>query len=98
MSTLVSPFGSTLGNYVSVANQALSYLGTNTGLAGPSINLGVGLGATVHSLDSSAPVNPAVPYLYLIAQTGVQAQAGQVNVSYGAYTGSIVVDPADPAL
>ena len=27
VSTLVSPFGSTLGNYVSVANQALSYLG-----------------------------------------------------------------------
>jgi hypothetical protein len=98
VSTLVSPFDSTLGNYANVANQALSYLGTDTAIAGPSINLGVGLGAAIQSLDSSAPVNPAVPYLYFVAQTGIQAQAGQVNVSYGAYTGSIVVDPADPSL
>ena len=93
---IVSPFGNLLGPQVQQANAALAQFGQS--LSVPGIDVGIGLGDQVKSVISDAPVDPAVPYLYLAANSGVTYGIGKANVSVLGYSGSVVVDPADPSL
>jgi hypothetical protein len=96
LKTLISPFGSLLGPPVKQANSYLNMLGTSLSI--PNLDLGVGLGGQVNSVIPEAPVNAAVPYLYLEANSSVTAGIGQTQVSVLGYSGGIVVDPADASL
>jgi hypothetical protein len=95
---LVEPIVNGLGSVVNQANEVVNSLGLDAGVSASSINLGIGLGSTVQSLDPNAPVNPAVPYLYLVGQHGFSGQVGQVNLNIANSGGSIVVDPSDPSV
>lgn len=62
----------------------------------PGLNWGIGLGSKVKSLDSSAPLNDAVPYLYVRANTGYSVSYGSASVSApNTYTGTFAFAPGD---
>ena len=96
ISDLVDPLGSAVGPYIDQANTALGSLGASISI--PHVSLGIGLGEKVASIVPGAPVNPAVPYLYFSASSGFAGTLGTATVSIAGYSGSIVVDPADPSL
>ena len=93
---ILSPFGTLLGPQVQQANSYLSQIGASAGL--PGIDVGIGLGSQVNTLMPGAPVNAAVPYLYLDARSGASFGVGQASVSLINYEANIVVDPADASL
>jgi hypothetical protein len=96
VSTLVSPFGSFIDPLVEQANSYLNQVGAAVEV--PGIHLGIGLGDQVSALIPDAPVNPAIPYFYLAANSGVSASIGQVELSVENYKADLVIDPADPSL
>ena len=76
--------------------------GSLTANPGDSVQLSLGLGQTINAnVDANAPLNPAVPYLYFVAQAGesISAKFGNDSLSVGTTRSlSIIVDPADPSL
>jgi hypothetical protein len=83
-------------NLVGTINSGLSRLGAQISV--PNVSFGIGLGDQVSQIISGAPVDPAIPYLYLSVNVGASASFGQVQASVGGYGGSIVIDPADPSV
>ena len=96
VSDVINPFGSFANDYLlNGVNASLSGLGA--AVSTPNISFGLGLGDQVSQIIPNAPVNPAVPYLYLYVNAGTSASFGQVQASIGG-SGAIVIDPADPSL
>ncbi|MGE3821465.1 MAG: hypothetical protein AB7I30_18805, partial [Isosphaeraceae bacterium] len=64
-------------------------------------DVGLALGSTINSsIDANAPLNPNVPYLYVVFAVGASASFGNFSVSAGVGGGQFkftaYVDPADP--
>ena len=95
LTDLVGSFDSTVSSVVQGASSALGTLAQDGSISGSSISLGIGLGSQV---PNSAPVNPAVPYIYFAASSGVSAAIGHVQLNVGNYSGELVIDPADPSI
>ena len=96
LSDITNPFGTLLGPQVQQANSELSQFSQS--LSVPGLDLGLGLGGQVDAAIPGAPADPAVPYLYLTASSGVSYGLGTAGVSVLGYRGSVVVDPADASL
>ncbi|MGP0069368.1 MAG: hypothetical protein ACLQGP_37925 [Isosphaeraceae bacterium] len=91
---LLSPFAAFLSTQSASAVTDLQ----DAGLPGlSSITLGIGLGGTVDGQVADAPVNAAVPYLYLSGNNSYSNGLGTAKIDVG-YTAGVVIDPADPSL
>ena len=93
---IVSPFAALIGSQANTASQGLAAVGQSLSL--PSLDLGIGLGGQVSSMIQDTPADPAVPYLYFAANSGLTYGIGTASVKIASYSGSVVVHPADPSL
>ncbi|MGO9599732.1 MAG: hypothetical protein ACLP7Q_17220 [Isosphaeraceae bacterium] len=80
-----------------------SQVGLNLGDLGlgaeaPGVEFGIALGDDPAVMANDAPVNPAVPYLYLNVGTGFSASFGKIEAGALAKGASIDIDPADPSV
>jgi hypothetical protein len=69
-------------------------------LSAPSLNWGIDLGGNSDVSSTGAPVNPAVPYLFINGNATIGGSYGGASLSVDR-TGvgaSVVFDPADPSL
>ena len=74
----------------------LSGLGVNAET--PGIEFGIALGDDPAVMANDAPVNPAVPYLYLNVNTGFSTSFGKIEAGAMAKGASVDIDPADPSI
>ncbi|MGC8639216.1 MAG: hypothetical protein ACP5XB_04980 [Isosphaeraceae bacterium] len=74
----------------------LNSLGLSTEL--PGVEFGIALGDNPAVMANNAPVNPAVPYLYLNVNTGFTASFGKIEAGALAKGASVAIDPADPSI
>ena len=74
----------------------LSSLGINAET--PGVEFGIALGDDPAVMANDAPVNPAVPYLYLDVNTGFSASFGKIEAGAEAKGASVDIDPADPSI
>jgi hypothetical protein len=83
--------GNPLNGYI---DQAANAAGLDVNL--PGANWGIGLGNQVRVLDSSAPVNNAVPYLFARMSSGYEVSYGDVKVTTPqSFSGTFVIAPGD---
>jgi hypothetical protein len=61
------------------------------------VQIGLALGQTIHqNIDTNAPLNPAVPYLYFLIAGGFSGSFGDAQLAIGNANRSVIVDPYDP--
>ena len=100
-STTVEIEGVPISQFTNVLNAGANFAADFGASGGNALNWGVGLGSTVSPL-TGAPLNPAVPYLYLAADSPASFSYGGMSLgssATGASAGfNIVIDPADPMI
>jgi hypothetical protein len=95
VSTLLSGLLNPLASQYGVQNLNIPGLSIST----PGLALGIDLGGAPGPQATGLPLDPAVPYIYLTASTGMSLNYGNISISPSAvpsYQVGVAIDPADP--
>jgi hypothetical protein len=86
---IISPLASQVG---------MDFRGFGFNAGTPGVEFGIALGGDPAVQANDAPVNPAVPYLYLNVSTGFDASFGKIEAGAMAKGASVDFDPSDPSI